>query len=73
VGLNYLFKAKHALSATDESPAQSVDILTLHQRLGHISVDTIHALIHAGSITGLQLINDSPPFTYDSCEYAKTT
>jgi hypothetical protein len=73
VGPNYLFKVKHTLSATDESLAQSMDILTLHQRLGHISVNAIHALICAGSITGLQLIDDFPPFTCDSCKYAKTT
>jgi len=31
------------------------------------------SLIRAGAITGFQLINDFPPFTCDSCEYAKMT
>jgi len=70
-GANGLFKVEHAF-AIDVS-AEPVDILTLHRRLGHISVDAIRTLIRSGSITGLQLIDDLPPFTCDSCEYAKTT
>src|SRR5258707_4700546 len=73
VGVNNLFKVKHALSASTTGLAQSVDILMLHQRLGHISVNAIHAFIHAGSIIGLQLIDNFPYFICDSCEYAKTT
>ena len=66
--------SKHMFTATDESAlAEPVNILTLHRRLGHISVNAICALIRAGSITGIQLIDDFPPFICDSCEYAKTT
>jgi transposase InsO family protein len=36
-------------------------------------VDAIRALVRAGSITGVHLINDFPPFICNSCEYAKTT
>ena len=71
---NRLFKVDHAFTATDESAlAEPVDILMLHHRLGHISVNAIRALIHAGFITGIQLIDDFPPFICNSCEYAKTT
>src|SRR6266702_2233088 len=70
-GANGLFKVEHSLMAT--VPSESVDILTLHRRLGHISTNAIHALIHANAVTGLHLIDDLPPFTCDSCEYAKTT
>jgi Pol polyprotein/gag-pre-integrase-like protein len=73
VSANNLFKVEHALSASTQLSAQPVDILMLHRRLGHISVDAIRALIRAGSITGLQLIDDFSPFICDSCEYAKTT
>jgi Pol polyprotein len=73
VSMNNLFKVEHALLANTVKLAQSMDILMLHWRLEHISVDAIHALIHAGSISGLQLIDDFPPFICDSYEYAKTT
>jgi Pol polyprotein len=53
VSVNNLFKVKQTLSANTMELAQSVDILTLHQRLGHIFVNAIHALICAGSISGL--------------------
>jgi Pol polyprotein len=73
VGMNNLFKVEHTLSASTMESAQSMDILMLHQKLGHISVDTICALICTGSISGLQLIDGFPPFICDSCKYAKTT
>ena len=70
--MNGLFKVEHAFRADDSATmAEPIDILMLHCRMGHISVDAICALIHVGSITGLQVINDFPPFIYDSCEYAK--
>jgi hypothetical protein len=73
-GANGLFRVEHAFAATDNvTSAEAVDILTLHRRLGHISVDAIRALIRAGSITGVHVIDDFPPFICDSCEYAKTT
>ena len=69
-GLNGLFKVDHVLSATvlDEP----MDILMLHRKLGHISVNAICGLICSNAITGLHVINNLPPFTCDSCEYAKT-
>ncbi len=70
-GTNGLFKVEHSLMAT--VPSESVDILTLHQRLRHISTNAIRALIRANAVTGLHLIDDFPPFTCDSCEYTKTT
>ena len=74
VSANGLFKVEHAFAAADNAAsAEPVDILTLHRRLGHISVDAIRTLIRAGSITGVQVIDDFPPFICDSCEYAKTT
>ena len=71
VGANGLFKVEHAFAI--DTSVEPVDILTLHRRLGHISVDAIRTLVRTGSITGIQLIDDLPPFTCDSCEYAKTT
>jgi hypothetical protein len=70
-GANGLFKVEHALVA--DASAQSADILTLHRKLGHLPANAIRSLIRAGAITGLQLIDDFPPFTCDSCEYAKLT
>ena len=74
VGANGLFKVEHAFAAAESATAaEPVDILMLHRRLGHISVDSIRALLRAGSITGVHVIDDYPPFICDSCEYAKTT
>jgi len=42
-----------------------------HQRLGHISPDTIRALAHEESITGLHLLESSLPVVCDSCIYRK--
>jgi len=72
--VNGLFKVKHAFEADDSTTmAEPIDILMLYCGMGHISVNAICALIHMGSITGLQVINDFPPFICNSCEYAKTT
>ena len=68
---NGLYKVEHALVAA--SAPEFVDILTLHRRLGHISVDAIRTLVRSNAVTGLHLIDDFPPFTCDSCEYAKQT
>jgi hypothetical protein len=69
---NGLFKVECCLAVT-ATLEESIDLLTLHRRLGHISPNSIHALIHTNAITGIHLINDFPPFTCDSCEYAKMT
>jgi hypothetical protein len=66
---NGLYKVDHALSAV-VSPEQ-VDILTLHRRLGHISVDAIRTLIRTNTVSGLHLVDNLPTFICDSCEYAK--
>jgi len=59
----------HAGAATLEQ----VDLLTLHRRLGHVSVSAIRNLIWNNIVAGLQLLDDTSPFFCESCEYAKTT
>ena len=39
----------------------------------NIPVEAVRALIGAGSITVVRVINDFSPFICDSCEYVKTT
>ena len=68
---NGLFKVDHALAAADS--LEHVDILTLHRRLGHISLDAIRTLIRNKAVSGIHLIDDHPTLSCDSCEYAKTT
>jgi len=70
---NGLYKVEHALTAA--AAAEQVDILTVHRRLGHISVDTIRTLVRTNAVTGLHLIDPHPssPLTCDSCDYAKAT
>ena len=67
---NRLYKVEQALAAM---LPEYVDILTLHCRLGHISVDTTFTLVHSNAVTGVHLIDNFPPLTCDSCEYAKAT
>jgi Pol polyprotein len=69
-GMNGLFKVKHAFMVN--TSVKPIDVFMLHYRLSHISVNAICTLICTSSFTGLQLIDDLPPFTYDSCKYAKT-
>jgi hypothetical protein len=70
-GANGLFKVEHSLVAAVAD--ESVDILTLHRRLGHIPADAIRALIRSNAVVGLRVIDNYPHFTCDSCEYVKTT
>ena len=56
---NRLYKVEHALVTT---LPEYVDILMLHRRLGHISVDAIRTLIRSNAITGIHLIDEFPPF-----------
>ena len=73
-GINGLFKVDHAFVVADQAASdKSMDILTLHRRLGHISINTIHALYWAGSITGIYMVDNFPPFICNFCEYAKMT
>ena len=68
---NGLYRVEHPITAT--AAQEQVDFLTAHQRLGHISAEAIHTLIHANAATGLQSIDLSFPFSCNSCEYAKMT
>jgi len=73
-GANGLFRVEHAFAVTNNATSvEPVSILTLHRRLGHISVDAIRNLLRTRAITGVQVIDDFPPFICDSCKYAKTT
>jgi len=68
---NGLYKVEHALMAS--TALEQVNILTLHWRLGHVSLDTIRSLICNNAVTGLHIIDDGSPFFCESCEYAKAT
>jgi hypothetical protein len=67
---NGLFKVKRQVTAV--SMEEHVSILTLHHRLGHISLGTIHSLICHNIIKGMKITDDD--FTScNSCDYMKTT
>jgi hypothetical protein len=67
---NGLFKVEHQVMAV--SIEEHVSILTLHCRLGHISLGAIHSLICHNVINGMKIIDNN--FTScDSCDYTKTT
>ena len=68
---NGLYRVDH--SETAGAVAEAATLLDLHQRLGHVSADSIRTLIKRGIVTGLQLNDNTPILTCDSCEYAKTT
>ena len=66
-----LYKVKHAHSA--QIPLDSVNLPTLHRKLSHILVNSIHALICDHIISGVQLIDTPSPIVYESCKHAKVT
>ena len=68
---NRLYKVKHVLMAG--TAFEQVSIHTLHQRLGHVSLDSICNLVCNNAIAGIQILDDGYPSICDSCEYAKTT
>ena len=57
-----LYKVEHAHSA--QIPLDSVDLPTLHRKLGHMSVDSICALVCNHIISGIQLINTPSPIVW---------
>ena len=68
---NGLYRVEHALTVA--AALEPVNILTLHRRLGHVSLETIRSLVRNNAVAGLQLIDDYPPLFCDSCQYAKLT
>ena len=69
ISANGLYKAERVYAAA--AVLEIVDIITLHRRLGHISLDTIRNIIRNNIVTGIQLIDDKPSFFCESCEHAK--
>jgi hypothetical protein len=53
-GVSGLYKVDHTLSATFAAviPDEPIDIITLHQRLSHISTDSIRAFVRANAVAG---------------------
>jgi len=71
---NSLYKVKHShMASSTDKQIEHANIFTLHQRLSHISADTIHRVIRNNAIQGIQLLNEGFPIICDSCEYAKLT
>jgi transposase InsO family protein len=68
---NRLYHAEHVHAAN--STNEVMDVPTLHRRMGHIAVDSIHTLVRSHAIQGISLIDNGQPFHCKSCEYAKTT
>ncbi len=68
---NGLYRVDHSVIA--RAAIETVSLLTLHRRLGHISPAAICTLIKQGAVTGLTLTDDVTTLVCNSCEYAKTT
>ncbi len=73
ISKNGLFKTRHTYALTAHDSSELIDLPTFHQRLGHLVLKSICALMNAHSVTGLRLIDDLSPFVCDSCDWAKTT
>ena len=71
VNMNGLFKVEHTPTSSAAMAPTYADVLTLHHRLGHLSADSICTLICSNAVSGLHIIDNFLPFTYDSCEYTK--
>jgi hypothetical protein len=71
--LNGLYKVEHSYFVANATPAEWVDMHTLHHHLGHILATAICALMCNHTIDRIKLIYDSSPIICDSCKYAKMT
>ena len=71
IGANGLYKAEQVYAAA--AMPEVINIITLHGRLSHISLDTIQSIIRNNVVTGIQLIDNKPSFFCKSCEHAKAT
>ena len=67
---NGLYKVK--CTYVTAASAECINLLMLHQCLGHIAPSTIHMLMKSGAIEGIQLINDGSAIICNLCKYAKT-
>src|SRR6266404_8645454 len=63
---NGLYQVKHVCAA-NAMVDEVIDIRTLHRRLGHVVVNSIHALVRSQAIRGVSLIDNGQPIYCESC------
>ena len=52
---------------------ECVDLAMLHRQLAHIALDVIRKMIRSGALEGVELMDDGPMATCETCEQAKAT
>jgi transposase InsO family protein len=71
VSISGLYKVERVYAAA--IPDETVDLATLHKRLGHVAPDAIRRMITTGAIEGVKLTDNSNMGPCDTCEQAKAT
>jgi hypothetical protein len=66
-----LYKVTH--SPESANVVESLSIMELHHRLGHIAVASTRKLVDSGAIIGVSLDPDSEETACDACVYARAT
>jgi transposase InsO family protein len=71
VSITGLYKVERVYAAATK--AERVDLATLHKRLAHIAPHSIRQMISSGALEGVELTDDAPMPTCQTCEQAKAT
>ena len=66
-----LYKVVHALDSANA--VETISVMELHRRLGHIAAENARKLVISGAITGVELDSDSQVTDCDACIYARAT
>src|SRR6267142_598588 len=71
VSITRLYKVERMYAAALRP--ERVDLATLHRRLTHIAPDAICKMIRSGALEGVELTDDGPMATCETCKQAKAT
>src|SRR6267142_1025159 len=69
VSITGLYKVKCVYVAATK--VEHIDLMMLHRCLPHITLDAIGKMINSGALEGVELMDDGPMATCETCKQAK--
>jgi len=69
VSITGLYKVKCVYVVVTK--VKHIDLAMLHRHLVHIALDAIHKMINSGALEGIELTDDGPMDTCETCKQAK--
>jgi len=69
VSITGLYKVECVYAAATK--VECIDLVTLHRCLTHITPDAIHTMINSSVLEGIELTDNGPMATCETCEQAK--